>query len=120
MKRLFFMFACVVLLAACEKEPLNVEIRTDLQSEESLESVINNRVSQGVAVERAIAAINGLKERAETRATALKVAKMDVLLNSRLYKKFFGVKNLQHIIIFAENNFKILELEVGYMKTSRM
>ena len=45
---------------------------------------------------------------------------MDVLLNSRLYKKFFGVKNLQHVIIFAENNFKILELEVGYMKTSRM
>lgn len=77
MTRLFLMFACVVLLAACEKEPL--EVRTDLQSEESLETVINNRVSQGVAVERAIAAINGLKESTETRAAALKVAKMQVL-----------------------------------------
>lgn len=79
MKRLFLMCACVVLLAACEKEPLNIEVQTDLQSEESLEAVINNRVSQGVAVERAIAAINGLKERAATRAAALKVANMRVV-----------------------------------------
>lgn len=37
---------------------------------------------------------------------------MNFLLNSRLYKKLFGVRNLQHIIIFPENNFKTSELEV--------
>lgn len=37
---------------------------------------------------------------------------MNFLLNSGLHKKLFGVKNLQHIIIFPENNFKTSGLEV--------
>lgn len=105
MKRLFLLLAGVVLLSSCEKEPYCNEALQDQSPKPELraDAINDYRVTQEVAVERAIKAINSLTDRVKTRAINRRVANTQIVRNGVATRSVEAIDTLFYLINFEDN-----------------
>ena len=105
MKKYLFLLLAAFALVACESEPYHEVLSESNSSTQQwdIEELNDYRVSHEVAVERAIKAINDLKEMPQTRTADLRVSKTQVVRNRAKTRTDFNIDTLFYLINFEDN-----------------